>query len=211
MANKQKFYVVWEGKETGIFETWDACKESIHGHSQAKYKSFKTLEEARKAFSEPYENYKGKNVFKVELSKDELEEIGKPNLDSVSVDAACNGATGEMEYQAVDTRTKKVLFIKGPFFDASNNIGEFLALVHALALLKKNGDKRPVYSDSKIAINWVNQKTQRSKVEPSKYNTNVFEFLHRALKWLKTNDYDNVVLKWETKAWGEIPADFGRK
>ena len=33
----------------------------------------------------------------------------------------------------------------------------------------------------------------------------------RATKWLKENNYSATIKKWETKKWGEIPADFGRK
>jgi ribonuclease HI len=35
--------------------------------------------------------------------------------------------------------------------------------------------------------------------------------MERAEKWLLSNEFSNEILKWETKAWGEIPADFGRK
>lgn len=42
-----------------------------------------------------------------------------------------------MEYRGVDTKTRKQIFIQGPFEEGTNNIGEFLAIVHGLALLKK--------------------------------------------------------------------------
>ena len=41
-----KFYAVRKGKKTGIFSTWDECKEQVTGFKGAIYKSFKTLEEA---------------------------------------------------------------------------------------------------------------------------------------------------------------------
>jgi ribonuclease HI len=134
---KKKFYVVWEGRNVGIFETWDECKESIHGFAGAKYKSFQTLELAKQAYSEEYDDYKGKKIFESELSEEELKLIGTPILKSISVDAACSGNPGLMEYQGVETETKKVIFKQGPFKEASNNMGEFLALVHALAYMKK--------------------------------------------------------------------------
>ncbi|MEA3447517.1 MAG: ribonuclease H family protein [Bacteroidota bacterium] len=208
---KKKYYVVWEGRKTGILETWAECFESIHGFKAAKYKSFKTLELAKKAYSQEYNDYKGKTFFESELSPAELKLIGEPNLNSISVDAACSENPGLMEYQGVETETKKVIFRKGPFRDASNNIGEFLALVHALALMKKTNDKRPIYSDSEIAIIWIRNKTSRSKVEENENNKEVFRLMKRAEKWLMNNEVDNEILKWETKAWGEIPADFGRK
>ncbi|MFL0070876.1 ribonuclease H1 domain-containing protein [Tenacibaculum maritimum] len=209
---KKKYYVVWKGKKTGILESWEECKESIHGFAGAEYKSFKTLDLAKKAYSEKYNDYKGKVIFETELSNEELELIGKPVLDSISVDAACNGSPGLMEYQGVNTNSKEVIFKQGPFYDATNNVGEFLALVHALALMKKSNDNRPIYTDSKTAIVWVTKyKCCNSMLEKTDKNEKVFELIERANKWLETNDINNKIIKWETKAWGEIPADYGRK
>ena len=42
----EKFYAVKKGKKTGIFSTWDECKEQVTGFKGAVYKSFKTLSEA---------------------------------------------------------------------------------------------------------------------------------------------------------------------
>ena len=137
--------------------------------------------------------------------------IGKPIMNSVSVDAAWNTFTLEMEYQGVRTDTKELIFRKGPFKDATNNVGEFLAIVHALAYLKKTNSSLPIYSDSRNAIKWVKNKEHRSKLEKTKLNEEVFDLLDRAVYWLKNNSGPNKILKWETKAWGENPADFGRK
>lgn len=208
---KKKFYVVWEGRKIGIFENWDECKESIHGFAGAKYKSFQTLELAKQAYSEEYDDYKGKKIFESELSEEELKLIGDPILKSISVDAACSGNPGLMEYQGVETETKRLIFKIGPFNDASNNMGEFLALVHALAYMKKSNDMRPIYSDSKTAIAWIRDKTSRSNIQETENNNEVFKLMKRAEEWLISNEFSNKILKWETKAWGEIPADFGRK
>lgn len=209
--SKRKYYVVWKGRQTGVFEDWTDCNEQILGFKGAEYKSFKTKELAEKAFSEKYNDYKGKDIFETTLTKEQLAQIGKPDLDTISVDAACSGNPGLMEYQGVDTRTKQVIFKMGPYKDSTNNIGEFLALVHALALMKKNGDERPIYSDSTVAISWVKDKDMRTLNPQTENNSDTIELIERALKWLKNNDYPNSILKWETKAWGEIPADFGRK
>ncbi|WMI64095.1 ribonuclease H family protein [Aestuariibaculum sp. YM273] len=208
---KQKYYVVWEGRKKGVLESWSECTESIHGYKGSKYKSFKTKELAEKAYSESYEDYKGKTIFETELSDDELKKIGKPNLNSISVDAACNMQNGLMEYQGVDTKTKKLIFKQGPHKGATNNIGEFLALVHAVALMKKKGDKRPIYSDSTTAIGWVKHKECGTYADKTKDNKEVFDLIKRAETWLNNNEIENNILKWETKAWGEIPADYGRK
>lgn len=210
MANKA--YVVWLGKTKGVYLDWQMCKDSISGYKGAKYKGFKTLEAAEKAWKEGPDNYWGKDVpFESELTQEQLQLIGEPILPSISVDAAWNTATLQMEYRGVDTNTGKEIFHQGPFDEATNNVGEFLAIVHAIALLKKNGSLLPIYSDSENAIKWVKYKAHRSKLVRTEKNKKLFEILERAVKWLKNNDYKNSVLKWETRGWGENPADFDRK
>ena len=151
------------------------------------------------------------NEFKSEFSEAQLKKIGQPNYNSISVDAASSGNPGKMEYRGVDTKTKKQLFIQGPFEEGTNNIGEFLALVHGLALLKKNKSDRILYTDSRTAMSWVKKKKCNTKLERNKKNEALFELIERAVNWLKENTYATTIVKWETKAWGEIPADFGRK
>lgn len=208
---KKKYYVVWKGSKTGILNSWEECKNSIHGFKGAEYKSFKTLELAQKAYSESYSEYKGKEIFESTLTKEQLELIGKPILNSVSVDAACSGNPGVVEYQCVDTKTKEQIFHFGPLYESTKNVGEFLGLVHTLAHMKKTNDTRPIYTDSKTAISWVKGKTHRTNLDKNEINVKSFELMDRAVKWLENNEIRNEIKKWETQAWGEIPADFGRK
>jgi ribonuclease HI len=210
--SKKKFYVVWNGRKKGIFTSWNVCKKQIDGFESAQYKSFTDLKEAEIAFSKKYEDYKGKNTKKPTLSSSEKETYGRPNLESISVDAACSGNPGKMEYRGVLTHNKQEIFLKGPFKKGTNNIGEFLALVHGIALLKsKNKEDIPIYSDSRIAMSWIKQKRCKTNMHFDASNKDLLELIKRAEKWLKENSFKNPILKWETKAWGEIPADFGRK
>lgn len=209
---KKKYYTVWKGHKTGVFETWNDCKAQITNFEGAQYKSFESFDAAKEASKGNYFNYIGKKSdFKSDLSAEQLKKIGQPNYNSISVDAASSGNPGIMEYRGVDTKTKKQLFIQGPFPEGTNNIGEFLALVHGLALLKKNNSDRILYTDSKTAISWVKKKRCNTKLERNNKNNALFELVDRAEHWLKTNTYTTVIVKWETKVWGEIPADFGRK
>jgi ribonuclease HI len=208
---KKNFYVVWRGLNPGIYSSWPECQKQIAGYTNAKYKGFKTQRLAEKAFAEGPENYWGKNVIESTLSKAELERIGKPIMDSVVVDAAHSSSTNQVEYKGIHLKTGKILFQKGPYQDGTNNIGEFLAIVHALAYLKKINSTIPVYSDSKYARQWVKDREARTNNQKRESNKELFDLLERAVKWLKENKYSNKVLKWETKAWGENPADFGRK
>ncbi len=209
---KKKYYAVWKGHHTGVFESWYDCKAQIKDFKGAQYKSFETFDAAKKALKGNYKDYitkKGK--FKSELSEAQLKKIEQPNYNSISVDAASSGNPGKMEYRGVDTKTKKELFKQGPFKEGTNNIGEFLALVHGLAFLKKKKSNRIIYTDSKTAISWVKKKKCNSKLTQSKNNEDLYELVRRAEDWLKENNFSTVIVKWETKAWGEIPADFGRK
>ena len=209
---KKKYYTVWKGHNTGVFETWDDCKAQIKDYKSAQYKSFASFDAAKKAYKEGPKDYIGKSkTFKSELSEVQLKKIGQPNYNSISVDAASSGNPGIMEYRGVDTKTKKQLFIQGPFEEGTNNIGEFLAIVHGLAFLKQHNSDRIIYTDSKTAISWVKKKNCNSKLERNAKNKPVFDLVDRAVKWLKENTYSTTIVKWETKAWGEIPADFGRK
>jgi ribonuclease HI len=209
---KKKYYVVWKGIKTGIFTSWNACKKNIDGVPSAKYKSFTDKEMAEKAYRGTYEEYKGISTKKKELSAEEKKAYGKPLLNSIAVDAACSGNPGLMEYRGVATSTTTQLFIQGPYKSGTNNVGEFLALVHGLAWLQtKKQPLLPIYSDSRIAISWVRQRKCKTKLPTNSETAILFDLIKRAEKWLKENTYKNPILKWETKAWGEIPADFGRK
>lgn len=207
---RQKYYVVWEGKQTGIFDDWKACEESVRGFVGASFKSFNHKEIAALAYKiGPHKNIWDKiseAEYKALSSKLQL-----PILNSLSVDAACSGNPGIMEYRGVDTKTGIVLFQQGPFDEATVNIGEFLAIVHALAQLKKDKKTTPIYSDSQTAMKWVSDKHVNTRLERSSRNKQLFDFIGRAVIWLKSNDYSNKILKWDTGTWGEIPADYGRK
>ena len=210
--SKRKYYTVWKGHNTGVFETWDDCKAQIKDFKGAQYKSFSTFDAAKRAYKEGSKEYIGKNkAFKSELSEEQLKKIGQPNPNSICVDAAVSGNPGKMEYRGVDTKNKKQLFAQGPFEDGTNNIGEFLAIVHGLAFLKQHNSDRIIYTDSKTAMSWIKKRTCNSKLKRTDKNEILFDLVDRALNWLKTNDYNTTIVKWETKAWGEIPADFGRK
>jgi len=208
MAKKKKYYVVWEGISPGIYNTWAQCQLQVKGFPNARYKSYATKVKAEEAYSSVYEPAprKKKTFSEAPLTNKSIE------WNSICVDAACSGNPGLMEYRGVETQNKNELFSIGPLQQGTNNVGEFLALVHALAMLNKQNDaKTPVYSDSKIAIGWVKRKKANTKLKRSSRNTKIFELIVRAEQWLKANSYETRILKWETKSWGEIPADFGRK
>ena len=208
---KKKYYVVWEGVNPGIYESWTDCQLNIKGYPNAKYKSFPTKHAAEVAFAGNYNDYAGKEI-DLSIRLEGLKESQpKPVFPSLAVDAACNMVTGEMEYRGVDAKTSREIFRKGPYKKGTNNVGEFLAIVHGLALLKQKGSDVPIYTDSLTAISWVRKKTAKTNLLKTPDNEILFSLIARAEKWLRENTWKNKLLKWETRIWGEIPADFGRK
>lgn len=206
----KKYYVVWQGRKKGIFTTWAECKKQVEGFAGARYKSFTSKEEAEKAFADSWV-INPSNPIK-STSEDNTKSYSSQIITpSICVDAACAGNPGKMEYQGVCTVTKKVLFHQKPLDNGTNNLGEFLAIVHGLKYLQGQNQTVPIYSDSAIAILWVKNKTVKTTLKQDYRNREIFELLNSALIWLQENKYSNKILKWDTKMWGEIPADFGRK
>lgn len=209
MGNKKKkYYVVWKGVSPGVYDSWTDCQLQIKGYDGAQYKSFETQEEAEQALASSPFHYIGKNAAK----KEEVNKQLPPNFDMncLAVDAACSGNPGPMEYRGVYLLTGQEVFHFGPVY-GTNNIGEFLAIVHALALMEQKGINMPIYSDSRNALSWVKQKKCKTKLERTPKTEKLFQMIERAENWLQNHDYTIPLLKWETDQWGEVPADFGRK
>lgn len=205
---KAKFYVVWKGRKTGVFDSWQECEKQVKGFAGAEYKAFNTREEAEAAFRLKYDAFKGKVS---SLGKWKQAET-RPVLPSISVDAACNGSPGKLEYRGVDTESGKEIFHAGPYPDGTNNVGEFLAIVHALTWLQKHNKMLPIYSDSQNGISWVYTGICKTNLKHTPKNALLFAMIRSAENWLAENELnDDAVLKWDTEMWGENPADFGRK
>lgn len=230
-----KYYVVFRGHNPGVYDSWDEVKLQTDGFPGAVFKGYPSSEEA----SEAYRKYTGtedrEELFRLISSPRANERKntstglnangyisqthpsnpfeGHPeiDMDAWAVDASCLGNPGKMEYRGVSLKTGEVIFQKGPFEDATNNIGEYLALVHAMALMTQRGEWHNIYSDSKTAISWWRNKMVKTKLKPSPRNTKVFELLARATVWVQTHRFPAKVMKWDTDKWGEIPADYGRK
>jgi ribonuclease HI len=181
------------------------------GYSEAKYKSFDTRDAACEAYEAGYAVDCRKKVEKSRSPKTGDASPGAFIRESLAVDAACSGNPGDMEYRGVYVATGEEWFHIGPYKQGTNNIGEFLALVHGLALMKRENIAFPLYTDSLTAIAWVRQKKCKTQLKQTAKNKLIFELIERAEKWLMENTYATVILKWKTEAWGEIPADFGRK
>jgi ribonuclease HI len=202
-----KFYVVWKGRTTGIFTDWESCSAQVSGFPGAQYKAFATLSEAERAAAGEYALYAGKPA----SSQKWLFAPHPPIAESYIVDAACSGSPGPLEWRGLHLASGRELFRQGPFQHGTNNVGEFLAILHALALLEQDALSLPVYSDSETAIAWVRQGRCGTDLKPDARNAPLFDLIARADDWLRKHPAPGTVLKWDTAAWGEIPADFNRK
>ncbi|MBR1644545.1 MAG: ribonuclease H family protein [Bacteroidales bacterium] len=206
---KQKYYVVWIGAQPGVYNSWEQCKKQVDGLSGARYKSFGTEAEAWQAFHAGPAPAGMESPQPAITSWEHLK--NKPETNAIAVDAACSGNPGVMEYQGVYVESRTPLFhFKSPI--GTNNIGEFLAIVHGLSFIKKERMGNVIlYSDSANAIAWVNAKRCRTKLALTQETAQLFEIIRRAEVWLQNNSYTTEIRKWDTHLWGEIPADFGRK
>lgn len=220
--NKQKYYVVWRGNKPGVYESWAECEKQIKGVAGAKFKSYESRSLAEQAYrigpelaaSIVEKQSKGESILTVDEMGMTVVREGftgpKPELKAIAVDAACSGNPGVMEYKGVYVASRTQLFhFKSEV--GTNNIGEFLAIVHGLAFLKKNKMSEILYSDSVNAINWVRAKQCRTKLALTPETEKLYDIIRRAEAWLHNNQYSTEIRKWDTELWGEIPADFGRK
>ncbi len=204
---KNKFYVVWNGRRTGVFSSWAACQEQIYEFKAARYKSFPDRHTAEQAFLAGPPRAGSKSIEKSQ-AKTKSE---KPIHEALAVDAACSGNPGDMEYRGVLSPSGVEVFRSKVYKMGTNNVGEFLAIVHGLAWLKQQNSSMTIYSDSENAMKWVKGGKARTKLVATAQNAPLFELIQRAETWLQNNKIQVPLRKWETKDWGEVPADFGRK
>ena len=210
----RKYYVVWEGRAPGVYDSWEECEEQTKGFPGARYRSYKSQDDAVHAFRNgPGSDLDILRAIASHRSQHvNYEAFPEIRLDALAVDGACSRNPGPMEYRGVWVATGEELFRVGPLDDGTNNIGEYLAIIHAAALLMRQGlGHIPIYSDSRTAQAWIRGRHSRTTVKRPPHNGTLMDILDRANAWIAANRISNPILKWDTERWGEIPADFGRK
>lgn len=212
----KKYYVVWEGRHPGIYDDWEDAREQIEGFPGARYKAFPNSAAAAAAFRSEISRQDTQDLknllggIKGRVPEDYLR-FSEIDPKGWAVDASCLGNPGKMEYRCVELSTGREIFRQGPFPKGTNNIGEFLAIVHALALMEKTNDWHTLYSDSRTAIGWVSRRQPKTTLVRDEQTEFLYELLGRGMIWIRTHNWPVKVLKWDTDRWGEIPADFDRK
>ncbi|MCX4243031.1 ribonuclease H family protein [Paraliomyxa miuraensis] len=208
---RARYYVVFVGREPGVYPDWEACKAQVDGFPGAVHRSYRSAAEAERAWVEAGGDPVPLDDEPSPAPPARVLAEGGPPPGSIAVDAACSGNPGPMEYRGVDIDTGHELFRVGPMA-GTNNIGEFLAIVHGLAWLEARRRPGPLYSDSTIAIGWVARGTAKTTLARTASTEPAWELLTRAQRWLRQGRLHGIeIRKWPTRRWGEIPADFGRK
>jgi len=120
--------------------------------------------------------------------------------------------SGPSEYRCIDIKTKEIIFSTKIGF-ASNNMAEFLALMQALILSDSLKVSTTIFIDSWIAIAWFKNKRCYSRITLDDRTRDVYELIAECIDWLKKNKHRklNTVILWQTRQWGQIPADYNRK
>ena len=191
MAKKSKYYVVWKGIEPGIYDNWEDCEEQVSTFPGARFKSFPSYDAAVKAFREGSDDATAL-LHLLTHKRTELDYSAFPEIDTSGIAVEAAGFC--------------------PVPSGTNNIGEYLAIVHAMAYCAQRGEsRRPIYSDSRTGMSWVRMRRARTRLTPSPANEYLRQVIARADRWLQTHELTNPLHKWETETWGEIPADFDRK
>lgn len=216
-----KYYVVLKGHQPGVYEDMQDALDQVDGYPGAQIRSYATASEAAQAFRRGSAKEDSQDLagLLLDAQRNNIPNPGKPDymsnpeidINGWVVDAACSGNPGRMEYRGVELMTGRELFRVGPFERSTNNIGEFLAIVHALSLMFNRGERHTIYSDSKTGMSWVRNRKVKTQLARDASTEKSFQLMERALSWLNTHTIDVKIRKWETERWGEIPADFGRK
>lgn len=216
----KRFYTVFKGRVPGVYDNIEDLLEQVDGFDGASFKGFSSSQAAASAFRHGMRQESADfGAVLAHAGSVSIPADGKPDymaipeidLNAWAVDASCLGNPGTMEYRGVELMTGRQIFHAGPFKSATNNIGEFLAIVHALALMEQRNDPHPIYSDSITGISWVTKRKINTKLKATAANRPVFEMMQRGMQWLNTHSFRVKLMKWQTELWGEIPADFNRK
>lgn len=211
---KNKFYVVWKGRDTGIFTSWSEVNELIKGFSGAEYKSYADQETAELEFSlgSPKGRSNDENHTTTKLKEEPSDDHKAPDHECLTVDGSYLGGKKIMQYRCVWNQSKEEVFSTKPIEGGNQNIAEFLALVGAMKyrVSTKQYDLH-IYSDSQTALSWVRNCKIKSSYDLSQLDEVVQERIYGALKFIAKSGVRKNLYKWDSALWGDIPADYGRK
>jgi len=157
----KKFYVVWVGRETGIFTSWPYTKKQIDQFPGAKYKSFKTQQESETAFAAGCKPLMPKKIKKETLRQSGLTPPSTKKFEFVIYcDGACDPNPGKAGSGLAVYRSGKLSELWYGLYNprGTNNTAELNALHQALLIAKKNilrDGEVQIFCDSQYTINCI--------------------------------------------------------
>lgn len=207
-----QYYGVWIGRKPGVYDNWNDCKAQVDKFSGARYSKLKstTKEEALLEFNKENNNTIDNSKETIKSTNNVVNTSNKPIENVLTVDGASNGLN--CEFQAVWYPSGEVAFKSKQYQGGTNNIAEFLGLVLAIKHLEKNNLPLSVYTDSVTAMAWLRDKKANTTAKTTgKATEELDKLINQAETYLKEKERKINIMKWETKSWGQIPADYGRK
>jgi ribonuclease HI len=196
MQKKKYYYAIAKGRKIGIFDNWDEVFKHTNRYPDNSKEKFDSYVAAQ-------------NWLKKQHDSGITTDLSIPK-NGYAVDGACNQNLEEFDFQVYDLENNVMIFTSRKYPDGTNNIAEFFGLMYVIKRLqnKELTNSPVVFTDSNTAITWFNNK----KCKSNSINTKIQDKVSELEKWLKANDISWItVSKWQTKIWGENPADFGRK
>jgi len=171
----KKFYVVWKGRKPGVYKDWNSCKKQVDAYAGAKYKSFKTWDEALDQYqnNKPGSSPKASDSSSIKNGKsvssnrgiktytsDEIS--GMPETVKIFTDGGCEPNPGEAGSGVAIYQDGEVSELWYGLYNpqGTNNTAELNALHQGLLIAKEkvaNGETAVLFSDSKYSIQCVTQ------------------------------------------------------
>ena len=134
----KKFYAVRNGRQCGIFHSWDECKKQVTGYKGAQFRGFETLEEAQ-AF--------------LDGSMQSTDEAFRDGAAVAYVDGSYNVKTNIFSFGTVIFANNEEIHLKEAFSDAElatmrNVAGEIKGSMAAMQYCIENSiDKLDLFYD----------------------------------------------------------------
>ena len=153
---KIKFYAVRAGLNPGIYRSWEECRLQTEGFSQAEFKGFRSLEDARAYLAGPGQvpqpGAQRQTLPPIKPGPQQTIDAGSRKKVIVYTDGACTGNPGPGGYGVIMLHGERCKELSGGFRLTTNNRMEILACIAGLRALKEPCDV-VIYSDSKYVVN----------------------------------------------------------
>jgi len=161
----KKFYVVWSGRQTGVFTDWATTQRAVDKYAGARFKSFPTRAEAEQAFGRggsagvPPKTSGGRKAGTPRSKRSTPHTAHRFDV-SIYCDGACEPNPGNAGSGIAVYRAGKLAELWFGLYNprGTNNTAELNALYHALRMAEaeiKSGNAVELCSDSAYSLNCI--------------------------------------------------------